>query len=199
MIKLLVYYRPDSSTAREIESLTKMVGDECKSLDLGFMLGPLSYSLDPEKKKLSSDEKRYVVTETARKLTPLGADILKTEFPLAPENSDQTTWAAACADISAVSVSPWIFLSAAVDFETFQRQVRVACNTSASDIAVGRAVWKEAVEMTPGPRNDFQRTTAKNRLSQFSSLCTELGKPWQSYYPDLEHSIPEGWFAQYDS
>ena len=44
------------------------------------MLEPLSYSLD-ENKKLTSEEKRYVVVETAKRLTPLDMDILKAEFP----------------------------------------------------------------------------------------------------------------------
>jgi len=199
MIKLLVYYHPDAPTAPEIESFVKKVADECRLFDLGIMLEPLSYSLDPDQAKLSSDEKRYVVVETARKLTPLGADILKAEFPLDVKNSEEEIWATACAEISNTSVIPWILLSAAVDFETYLRQVKTACNAGASGIAVGRAVWKEAVEMTPQDRNDFLQTTAKNRLSELSSLCVELGKPWQNYYPDLEHSISKCWFAQYDS
>ena len=199
MIKLLVYYHPDAPTAVEIESFTKKVADECKKYDLGLMLEPLSYPLDPNEKKLSSDEKRYVVVETARKLTPLGADILKAEFPRGADDTDETKWTAACADISAASEIPWILLSAAVDYETFLRQVTVACNSGASGIAVGRAVWKEAVAMTGEARAKFLQTTAKQRLARLTSLCTALGKSWQDYFPNLEHSVPEGWYAQYDS
>ena len=199
MIKLLVYYHPDAPIAVEIETFTKKVADECKKFDLGLMLEPLSYSLDPNEKKLTSDEKRYVVVETARKLAPLGADILKAEFPFATDNNDEAAWAMASADVSAVSVVPWILLSAAVDFETYLRQVTVACNAGASGIAVGRAVWKEAVAMKADARVDFLQTTAKQRLARLTSLCTALGKPWQDFYPDLEHSVPEGWYAQYES
>ncbi len=63
------------------------------------MLEPLSYSLD-ENKKLSSEEKRYVVVETAKRLTPFGADILKAEFPLDAAETDQNVWAEACSEIS---------------------------------------------------------------------------------------------------
>ena len=62
-IKLLVYYHPDSPTAPEIEAFTKNIADECAKYDLVLMLEPLSYSLD-ESKKLSSEEKRYVVVES---------------------------------------------------------------------------------------------------------------------------------------
>src|SRR5262245_51960258 len=56
-IKLLVYYHPDSSTAKEIEDFISKVAEDCVKHDLALMLEPLSYSLD-ETKKLSSDEKR---------------------------------------------------------------------------------------------------------------------------------------------
>ena len=199
MIKLLVYYHPDAPTAVEIETFIKQVADECKKYDLGVMLEPLSYPLDPNEKKLTSDEKRYVVIETARSLTPLGVDVLKAEFPLDIDNTDEVAWAAACADVSAASTVPWILLSAAVDFKTYLRQVAVACNSGASGIAVGRAVWKEAVTMTPGARIEFLQTTAKQRLTRLTSLCNALGKPWQDFYPDLARSVPEGWYIQYDN
>jgi tagatose-1,6-bisphosphate aldolase len=199
MIKLLVYYHPDAPAAVEIESFTKKVCDECQQYDLGVMLEPLSYPLDPNQNRLTSDEKRYVVVETARNLTPLGADILKAEFPLNTDNLDEKDWAAACADVSAASAIPWILLSAAVDFETYLRQVTVACHAGASGIAVGRAVWKEAVGMGAEARTKFLQTTAKQRLARLTSLCTALGKPWQDFYPDLEQAVPDGWYVQYDS
>src|SRR5688500_16517116 len=90
-VKLLVYYHPDSSTAHEIENFISMVGEECKRQDLLLMLEPLSYSLD-ERKKLSSDEKRYVVVETAKKLTPLHVDLLKAEFPFDVNETDESRW-----------------------------------------------------------------------------------------------------------
>src|SRR3990172_1726234 len=125
-IKLLVYYHPDSPIASEIESFTKKISADCAKHDLVLMLEPLSYSLD-EKNKLSSEEKRYVVVESAKRLTPLGADILKAEFPLDVSETDQKVWAEACAEISAASIVPWILLSAAVDYEVFLKQVIIAC------------------------------------------------------------------------
>jgi tagatose 1,6-diphosphate aldolase len=194
-IKLLVYYHPDSPTAVEIVTFIKKVADECKKFDLGVMLEPLSYPLDPNEKKLDSDEKRYVVVETARTLTPLGVDVLKAEFPLDTENTDYSAWSKACSEISQASVVPWILLSAAVDFETYLRQVTVACNAGASGIAVGRAVWKEAVAMTPDDRAEFLHTIARERLSRLTALCSALAKPWTDFYqapqPDSH------WYSEY--
>ena len=192
-IKLLVYYHPDSPTAKEIEDFTINIAQECKKHDLVLMLEPLSYSLE-EKKKLSSEEKRYVVVETARRLTPLDVDILKAEFPLDVNDMDESKWMDACKEISSASVTPWILLSAAVEYEIFLRQVTVACNAGASGIAVGRAVWKEAVTMQGDERMKFLRTTAKYRISRLTSLCHALAKPVTDFY---QADAPFDWYKTY--
>jgi len=193
-IKLLVYYHPDSSTAGEIEAFVKQVVSDCRKYDLAIMLEPLSYPLDPAAKELTSDEKRYVVTETARRLTPLGVDVLKAEFPLDTDDPDKTQWAAACAEITSASVTPWIMLSAAVAFETFIRQITVACKAGASGIAVGRAVWQEAVGMDSDTRFDFLRTTGRERLARLTALCSELGKPFSDFFTV---EVPFDWYQKY--
>ena len=180
-IKLLVYYHPDLRIAPEIETFTGYIADECKKHDLTMMLEPLSYSLD-ENKKLSSEEKRYVVVETAKRLTPLGVDILKAEFPLDVSEKDAGIWEKACSEISASSTIPWILLSAAVDYDTFIKQVTVACNAGASGIAVGRAVWQEAVAMNRDERVKFLSTVGRKRLARLTSLCHALARPWTEFY-----------------
>ena len=192
-IKLLVYYHPDAPTAKEIQDFTARVSDDCLKHDLVLMLEPLSYSLD-ENKKLSSEEKRYVVVETARRLTALHVDILKAEFPLDVHEADETKWMTACQEISAASAVPWILLSAAVDYETFLRQVAVACTAGASGIAVGRAVWKEAVTLNAEERLNFLRTTARPRLSRLTSLCHALAKPFTDFY---QAEAPFDWYQTY--
>lgn len=193
-VKLLVYYHPLSPTAANIESFIKQVAEDCQKFDLALILEPLSYSLNAER-QLTSEEKRYVVVETARNLTAFaGIDILKAEFPHATDDLDPTHWARACEELSAASRVPWILLSAAVDYETFLRQVTVGCNAGASGIAVGRAVWKESVNMTPAERRNFITTVGRQRLSRLSSLCYALAKPWTDYYAG-ESSFD--WYKRY--
>lgn len=192
-IKLLVYYHPDSPTAKEIEEFTSNIAEECIKHDLVLMLEPLSYSLD-DNKKLSSEEKRYVVVETARRLTPLKVDVLKAEFPLDANHKDESIWEDACKEISSASVTPWILLSAAVEYDVFLRQVTVACNAGASGIAVGRAVWKEAVTMSSDERMKFLRTTAKYRISRLTSLCHALARPCTDFY---QAEAPFDWYRNY--
>jgi tagatose 1,6-diphosphate aldolase len=192
-IKLLVYYHPDSPTAQEIEVFTSKVVEDCQKYDLALMLEPLSYSLDGNK-KLTSEEKRNIVVETAARLTSLDVDILKAEFPLDINDTGESKWLEACKEISSASKSPWILLSAAVDYETFLRQVTVACNAGASGVAVGRAVWKEAVQMEAGERSLFLRTVGKERLSRLTSLCNALGKPLNAFY---QAQAPLNWYQKY--
>ena len=192
-IKLLVYYHPDSPTAAEIESFTKQVAEDCARYDLALMLEPLSYSLD-ENRKLSSEEKRYVVVETARRLSRLPIDILKAEFPLDATEMDESKWVAACREISTASTVPWILLSAAVDYEVFLGQVTAACTAGASGIAVGRAVWKEAVTMKAEERRQFLQTTARQRIDRLTSLCHALARPYTDFY---QAQAPFDWYKRY--
>lgn len=192
-LKLLVYYHPDSSLAHEIEDFVSGVAAECQKHDLVLMVEPLSYPLQ-EGAKLTSEEKRYVVVETARRLTPLGIDILKSEFPLDIHDPDETRWLSACQEVSAASVTPWILLSAAVDFETFVRQVVAACRAGASGTAVGRAVWKEAVNLEAGERLQFLRTVGRERIARLNALCAGLAKPYTDFY---RAEAPFDWYKTY--
>ncbi|GAB4490926.1 MAG: tagatose 1,6-diphosphate aldolase [Anaerolineales bacterium] len=180
MAKLLVYYHPDSPAAAEIEEFTAQIAAQCRQHDLALMLEPLSYPLTGE--KLSAEEKRRVVVETARRLTALpGVDLLKAEFPL-PADAPESDWAAACAELNAASRAPWIVLSAAVSFDLYLKQVIAACQAGASGVAVGRAVWQEAVHLEGQERLDFLRTTARERLIRLTALTQALARPWTECY-----------------
>jgi tagatose-1,6-bisphosphate aldolase len=193
MIKLLVYYHPESPTASEAEAFTAQVAAECVRHDLGLMLEPLSYSLSDA--KLNGDEKRAVVVETARRLTQIpGVDILKAELPADTLENDLGRLEAACAEVSAATAVPWILLSAAVSYETFTRQVVAACQAGASGIAVGRAVWQEAVPLSGNERLAFLRTTGKERLVRLNALCSALARPVGDFYTA---DAPFDWYRTY--
>ncbi len=195
-VKLLVYYHPGSTTASAIEAFVGQVAGECQRHDLLLMLEPLSYPLSPERKSLSSSEKHEVVVESARRLTPLGVDLLKAEFPLdIAEQPDEASWSRACTGISSASRVPWLLLSAAADFETYLRQTTIACRAGASGIAVGRAVWQEAVALNGPARAAFLKELARLRLYQLAKVCSETGRPWTEFYSSA--GIPPYWFDSY--
>jgi tagatose-1,6-bisphosphate aldolase len=195
MVKLLVYFHPEAPTAGGIEAFVGQVAQECQRQDFGLMLEPLSYSLQADR-KLGSSEKRLVVVETARRLTLPGVDVLKAEFPLDPVAvPNDSEWVKACAEISSASRAPWILLSAAIDYQTYLRQVEIACRAGASGIAVGRAVWQEAVELRGAARAGFLKDVARPRLERLAALCAKLGKPWTDFYgsPDIQSE----WYKTY--
>jgi tagatose 1,6-diphosphate aldolase len=195
MVKLLVYYHPEAVTSAGIEAFVSQVAADCQKYDLALMLEPLAYSLQGDG-KLSSTEKHSVVVETARRLTPLGVDVLKAEFPLdTSTDQDEAVWKQACAQISSASAVPWILLSAAVDYEIYSRQVEAACRAGASGIAVGRAVWQEAVEAGGRERAGFLKEVARPRLERLSTRCVELARPWTDFYTAGE--IAPDWYKTY--
>jgi tagatose-1,6-bisphosphate aldolase len=195
-IKLLVYYHPDASSASYIEDLVHQVAQDCRDQDIPLFLEPLSYSPDPNQKKLHSEEIRRVVLETARRLTIPGVDILKAEFPLDIKTEpDEKRWAEACAELTSVSRVPWVLLSASVNFETYLRQVIIACEQGASGVAVGRAVWQEAVNLSGHDRVRFLDQVAHLRMVRISDLCDTLAKPWTDFYTALP--VEQNWYLKY--
>lgn len=195
-VKFLAYYHPKAPTAAAIESVVREVADMCAEADIPLFLEPLSYSPDPSVKKLSPAERHDVILETARRLVMPGVDILKAEFPLdAKADLDETHWAAACAELTAASRAPWVLLSASVDYETFLRQVTIACQNGANGVAVGRAVWQEAPTLQGTARTEFLTKIAAPRMARITSLVDALAKPWQEYYQSAP--VDETWFSQY--
>lgn len=197
-VKLLVYYHPQAATAGAQEALVREVGESCRHHEIPLFLEPLSFTLDPRAKRLSSSEKRRVVVETARRLTPLGVDVLKAEFLLhIDEDPDEGVWLEACQELSAASRAPWVLLSAGVSFERFVKQTRIACQAGASGVLAGRAVWKEAIAMGHGARAVFFHGTAKERMSELAGVVGECGRPWTAFHPDLRSQATPEWYSQF--
>ena len=175
--------------------MVRQVADDCASQDIALFLEPISYSLDSERKKLPAEERRRVVIETARRLASPGIDVLKAEFPLdVAAEPNEAQWAAACAELSEASRAPWVLLSAGVDYDTYLRQVTVACRSGASGVAVGRAVWKEATDMTGQRQIDFFQNQARQRMSRLTALCNALARPWTDFY--TPPTVEAAWYKQ---
>ncbi len=201
-VKLLVYYHPESGDlAEELEDLIRNLSAECHRFDLPIFLEPVSYSLNAQVPKSSAEFARTrpaVVRETARRLSRLGADVLKMEFPVDTAfESDERAWRAACEAVSEASAVPWVLLSAGVDFEMFERQVRVACKAGASGFLAGRAIWKEITTLGPEARMRFLTETAIPRIESLAEIATGTARPWTDFYAP----IPAGddWYRSYDA
>jgi len=195
-VKLLVYYHPEAPGAAAQEDLVARVAADCQTYELPFFLEPLSYSLDPQRTKLPPAQKKELVVETAKRLTPLGVDVLKAELPIDPAaEDDERVWAAACHELTAASCVPWVLLSAGVSFESFLRQAAVACAAGASGILAGRALWAEALAMAEPDRRAFLHSVVNERLSVLRQVVDSQAGPWLALVEVPR--LTEGWFVAY--
>ena len=189
-VKMLLYYHPQAPEAGERQTLVQTVAQDCVQYDIPFFLEPLSCASDGSHGPLQPEQRRKVVIETARRLVPLGADILKAEFPVdVSAEPDENIWREACEELTDASAVPWVLLSAGVSYDTFLKQVRVACEAGASGVMAGRAVWKEAVTLDSLVRNNFLRSVGYERMRRLRSLCEALGRPFTEVYhsPELSY------------
>lgn len=196
-VKLLVYYHPEAVTHRDIECLVEKTAEECVDADIPLFLEILTYPLDPDRKRLVGKERFEVITESAQRLTPLGADVLKAEFPLdISQGEDEQEWQQACRTLTKVSPIPWILLSASVDFDVYFKQVMAACLGGASGVAVGRAVWKEATDLHDAEQTQFLESVARERMLKIADWVESRAESWHSYFDPV--SVDENWFRIYD-
>ena len=196
--KLLVYFHPDAANAADQERLVADVAADCRALDLALFVEPLSFSV-VEGQALGGEARRRVVVETARRLTAIGGDILKAEFPYDASITDRGLWHEACAELDEASSVPWVLLSGGVDDATFEAQVSTACDAGASGVLVGRSVWAEAATMEQAARDAFLATTGRQRLRRLADLVESVGRPWHDR-PSRLTSGPmpgDGWYRDY--
>jgi tagatose 1,6-diphosphate aldolase len=194
-VKLLVYYHPQAPNARAQRDLVRQVADVCQRLEIPLFLETLSFSPN-EGSILSSSQKRDAVIETARQLSPLGADVLKAEFPINPvEQPDETIWESACRELTSASATPWVLLSAGVSFEGFLRQTALACAAGASGVMAGRAIWAEATRLVGADRDKFLATIAVDRLGAIEQVVEAAALPWTELVE--AKPVEELWYATY--
>jgi tagatose 1,6-diphosphate aldolase len=199
-IKLLAYYHPDSGAlADEIDGVVADVAAECHRHDLPLFLEPVSYSLSTTISKDSAEfaaTRPEVVRKTAERLSKLDVDVLKLEFPVdAAFNSDEAFWQEMCNAVGAVCQVPWVLLSAGVAFETFEKQVEMACRAGASGFLAGRAIWKEAVTMSDIDMAAFLEGTAAERTKRLAAVAKAHARPWTEIYSP--HPASPDWFKSY--
>jgi tagatose 1,6-diphosphate aldolase len=199
-VKLLLFYHPDAGAAtEEQERLVAAVAADCIRYEVPLFLEPITYSPDADIQKGSPQFarlRRQIIVESARRLSAIGPDVLKVEFPIdVCYESDQAVWAEACAELNAASLIPWTLLSAGDSFETFKKQLRVACQAGCSGFVGGRAIWQEVVQLPREERADFLANVAHRRLAELTDIAIQYGVPWSTRYS--ESQVDEHWFRGY--
>ncbi len=167
-VKISVYYDPDGDMSAAERFVTAVVR-QCREVGLPLFCEPLALYEDP------ADRKRAVM-EGVRRLGPLGAEVLKLQFPVMPEAGRHAPeeWAEACAEVDRSSPVPWVILSEGSDFGLFRDQVRVACAAGASGFLGGRAIWRE---LATGRRDAHH---AAQRMTELRAVAEAEGTPWST-------------------
>lgn len=194
-IKLLLPYNPESESFQELMDVVQDIIDDCTTYDIPFFLEPIPYSLTPNV-PLQKDVYLEMYLEMCKRFCDMGVDALKLPFPVDHKQSqDEDEWREACQMVTNICTVPWALLSAGVNFDTFLRQARIACQAGTSGVIVGRAVWAEAVELQGRERSDFLATIAADRMYELATVCAESARSWQESVemPDISF----GWQESY--
>ncbi|MBM4433207.1 MAG: tagatose 1,6-diphosphate aldolase [Chloroflexi bacterium] len=204
-VKLLVYFRPDlKDVAAKQLDLVSRLADQCIEEDIALLVEAVSYPVEEAgvSSKKFADIKPELVIETARQMTALPIDVLKAEFPADMKfEKDEGQLLKLCQELDRASRRPWVILSAGIDFDTFKKQVEIACKAGASGFLAGRALWKEGGQIrSREERMKFFRQTAASRLKELIKLVEKYGKPWYVKAgvknEELLH-VPEDWHRKY--
>ena len=144
-VKLLAPFEPGEPISAEHQfALIEHVYSECKKYDILFLLEPVAVPYNGETKTDARyiDRKAETVIESARQISRY-CDVYKAEFPgtLGHDSDDQLSDNLHA--LSEASESPWVLLSAGVDYPDYFKQVQLAMECGCSGVLGGRAFWKE--------------------------------------------------------
>jgi tagatose 1,6-diphosphate aldolase len=180
------------------------VAEDCIKFDIPFLVEPKTYRLDGEKMDSVEFARRLpeMVIETARQITALPVDVLKAEFPADVKyEKDTLRLSGYCRQLDAASESPWVILSAGVDYDTFKQQVKLACEAGASGFLGGRAIWQEALDFTDtADRYKYFQDVAAVRLQELGSIAGQHARSWHDKWglsPDRLADINGEWYKRY--
>lgn len=177
-VKMLLPYHPRSANAAGKRDIVASIIRQCAAHDLPFYLEPIAHSLTPGR-RLDNAELLDAMLESTATFCALGVDCLKLPFPVNAHQSDsEAEWRRACEKLNAACTVPWTLLSAGVDYATFERQARIACQAGASGVIVGRAVWAEAIHLHAAERTAFLASTARQRMERLAQICAQHAAPW---------------------
>jgi tagatose 1,6-diphosphate aldolase len=204
-VKLLIYFRPDiKDVASKQLDLVARLAAQCIIEDIAFLVEPVSYSIEGAgtSSKKFAEIKPSLVIETARQITALPIEVLKAEFPADIKfEQDEGKLLGLCQELNQASRLPWVLLSAGVDFNSFQKQVEIACKAGASGFLAGRALWQEGAQIrSREERMNFFQNTAAPRLKELAEIADNYGKPWYARLGAENGKftpVTEGWYRSY--
>ncbi|WP_018662708.1 tagatose-bisphosphate aldolase [Heyndrickxia acidiproducens] len=207
-VKLLLYYDVDEGEAinDQKHAFVERVGLECVAEDIPFFLEIVSYDAnnDDVKGAAYAKVKPHKVNDAVKEFTKprYNVDVLKVEVPV------NMNYVEGFADGEAVytkkeaqryfkeqsdaSTLPFIFLSAGVSAELFQKTLQFAAEAGSqfNGVLCGRATWKNGVEpfAKEGEKAavEWLQTTGRKNIDDLNKVLKETAKPWWSRYGSKE-------------
>lgn len=160
-VKLLLFYDPfNEKLAAKQKKIAEQVAADCKTAGIVFLLEPLSYNIKDE-------DRPKVVLETVRQLKDIGINILKIEYPGNRET---------CVAVTNLVNMPWVLLSAGKEYAPYKKSLQIACESGASGMAVGRAIWQEFGDYQGEERERYLCDVASQRLVELVAIVEKFGR-----------------------
>lgn len=154
--KILVLYRPDrGSHTQAQEAFIAAAVAQAHHAGLPLLVEPVPFELT------DAADRRRVIEESARRISPIGPMIVKAPFP----------GPGACAEFNdAAGPHPWAVLSWGVPYEEFRDQLAEAVEHGCSGFMVGRALWREALD--PATRAEAIEELVKPRFAELCAIAS---------------------------
>ena len=191
--KLLLPFRADHAASADAQAeIVAAAVEGCHAAGMPLVLEPIVYRLAGEDEAAHADAFPGLVIAGVERLVPLGADVMKVQFPRAGAAGAEEEW---CRQLDAACGStPWVLLGGGAAYETFAAQVEVACRAGASGYIVGRTAWEGAVSADPEERRRWLADVGAPRLRTVRERAAALARPFTSRVPALAGYGPD-WFA----
>jgi len=204
-VKLLAPFEPGEMVSAEHQfSLIQQIYADCQKYDILFLLEPVHFPYNGEKKTDPAvlARKANTVIESARQLSRY-CDIYKAEFPGTFQTDNDSQLHDNLLALSEASERPWVLLSAGVSYPDYLKQVKMAMETGCSGVLGGRAFWTEYfLQDGAEARTKFAATEGVKRVTEVGQVVVERGTPWFARYGMNQEELStvrasEGWHIRY--
>jgi len=205
VVKLLAQFEPtELDSAQHQFDFVTQIYEDCRKHDILMLLEPTAFPMKGEKKTDQSflDRKAETVIESARQLSRW-CDVYKAEFPGTLGHESEEQLRDNLHALSESSQTPWVLLSAGVDYDDYLVQVRMAMDCGATGILGGRAFWKEYFQQEgEEARTRFAAEVAAKRVEEADAIVKAEGTPWFARYGFAAEDFgriraAEGWHYSY--
>ncbi len=171
MVKLFIFYNPNSEIAQKQELMVEEIAKQCNSAQLPFLLEPIMYFDNEPTQK----EREEVFRQMLKALSKYDVDVFKLEFPGNTELLSSEENIKACLIAKEELSVPWILLSSGANRDVFLKQLEYSMQGGARGFAIGRSLWGECVCKQDG-ESDEKWQDMKEFFEKAKSVVVENDK-----------------------